>query len=94
VPRAEAPVIQSYGTVETGRRLILDEARPVSRMEAERGDEGTHDRLVGQVIRTNALESWFVGTTSRCDRRGERWWSVDQIGLGAVCKPQFWSRGK
>jgi starvation-inducible DNA-binding protein len=41
--------------------LLLEEARPVAREAAERGDDGTNDLIVSDVIRKNALQSWFVG---------------------------------
>ena len=41
--------------------MVLTEARPLAREAAERGDEGTNDLIVSQLIRTNELESWFVG---------------------------------
>jgi len=41
--------------------IILQEARPLAREAAERGDDGTNDLIVSQVVRTNELQSWFVG---------------------------------
>jgi len=40
--------------------FVLAEARPLAREAAERGDDGTNDLLVSQVIRTHELQSWFV----------------------------------
>lgn len=40
--------------------LILDEARPLAREATERGDDGTNDLIVSQLIRTNEMQSWFV----------------------------------
>jgi starvation-inducible DNA-binding protein len=40
--------------------FILLEARPMARESASLGDEGTNDLIVGQVVRTNELQSWFV----------------------------------
>jgi hypothetical protein len=34
---------------------------PLAREAAERGDDGTNDLIVSQVVRTNELRSWFVG---------------------------------
>ncbi|KIQ31501.1 DNA polymerase [Variovorax paradoxus] len=54
------------GTVDQLRRLvdahefILLEARPLSREAAAAGDEGTNDLIVGQVVRGNELQSWFI----------------------------------
>ncbi len=41
--------------------FILVEARPLAREAAERGDDGTNDIIVSQVVRLNELQSWFVG---------------------------------
>jgi starvation-inducible DNA-binding protein len=34
---------------------------PLAREAAERGDDGTNDVIVGAIIRTNELQSWFLG---------------------------------
>lgn len=39
---------------------MLQEARPLAHEAAERGDDGTNDLIVSQVVRTNELQSWFV----------------------------------
>ncbi len=36
-------------------------ARPLAREAAERGDDGSNDLIVGQVVRLNELQSWFIG---------------------------------
>ena len=41
--------------------VILGDARPLAREAAKRGDEGTNDLMVSEIIRTNELQSWFVG---------------------------------
>lgn len=41
--------------------FVLSEARPLAREAADRGDDGTNDLIISQVVRTNELESWFVG---------------------------------
>jgi starvation-inducible DNA-binding protein len=41
--------------------LILIEARALAREAAERGDDGTNDLLVSQVVRSNETQSWFIG---------------------------------
>ena len=40
--------------------LIIDEAREAARAAAARGDDGTNDLLVSDVLRTNELQVWFV----------------------------------
>ena len=39
---------------------ILIQAREGARKAAERGDEGTNDLLVSDVIRTNEMQVWFL----------------------------------
>ena len=41
--------------------VVLKETRTMARQAAAAGDDGTNDLLVGQVIRTNELQVWFVG---------------------------------
>ena len=40
--------------------FVLEEARPMARDAAARGDEGTNDLIVSQVIRGNEQQCWFV----------------------------------
>jgi starvation-inducible DNA-binding protein len=40
--------------------FLLQEARPLARDAATAGDDGTNDLIVGQVVRGNELQSWFV----------------------------------
>jgi starvation-inducible DNA-binding protein len=63
---ARAPRGREHATSQLRRLLdaheiVLQEARPLAREAAERGDDGTNDLLVSQVVRTNELQSWFVG---------------------------------
>ena len=41
--------------------IVLKEARTMARIASVEGDDGTNDLLVSGVIRTNELQSWFVG---------------------------------
>jgi starvation-inducible DNA-binding protein len=41
--------------------IVLREARSMARIAAEKGDDGTNDLLVSDVIRTNELQTWFIG---------------------------------
>src|SRR5262245_47417998 len=56
---AETPVQQLRGLLDA-HEFLLNEARPLAREAAERGDDGTNDLIVSDVIRTNELQSWFV----------------------------------
>jgi starvation-inducible DNA-binding protein len=40
--------------------FLLQEARPLAREAATAGDDGTSDLIVGQVVRGNEQQSWFV----------------------------------
>lgn len=39
---------------------VLVEARELARAASDRGDDGTNDLLVSQVVRGNELQSWFI----------------------------------
>jgi starvation-inducible DNA-binding protein len=41
--------------------VVLREARSMARIAAEKGDDGTNDLLVSSVVRTNELQTWFIG---------------------------------
>jgi starvation-inducible DNA-binding protein len=40
--------------------IVLKEARAMARIAAEHGDDGTNDLIVGQVVRRNEQQAWFV----------------------------------
>ena len=40
--------------------VILFEARGMARQAAEVGDDGTNDLLIGDVVRSNELQVWFI----------------------------------
>lgn len=56
----ELPVAELSGLV-IAHELILTEARALAKEAAERGDDGTNDLLVSQIVRGNERQSWFVG---------------------------------
>ena len=61
VPRgAESPTDQLTGLLDA-HELLLTEARPLAREAADRGDDGTNDIIVSDLIRTNDPQAWFVG---------------------------------
>jgi starvation-inducible DNA-binding protein len=41
-------------------QVVLKEARTMARRAGERGDEGTNDLIVSDIIRTNELQVWFI----------------------------------
>lgn len=56
--REEVPV--QISRLLHAHEVVLKEARTMARLAAERGDEGTNDLLVSDVIRRNELQVWFV----------------------------------
>src|SRR6201990_772609 len=56
--REEAPV--QISRLLHAHEIVLKEARTMARRAAERGDDGTNDLLVSDVIRRNELQVWFV----------------------------------
>ena len=60
-PRGREHVVDQLRRLVDAHELILGEARPLAREAAERGDDGTNDLIVSQVVRTSELQSWFVG---------------------------------
>ena len=55
----EEPPVQLARLLE-GHEIILQAARPLAREAAERGDDGTNDLLVSDVVRTNEMQVWFL----------------------------------
>jgi starvation-inducible DNA-binding protein len=56
--REEVPV--QISRLLHAHEIVLKEARTMARQAAERGDDGTNDILVSNVIRTNEMQVWFV----------------------------------
>jgi starvation-inducible DNA-binding protein len=59
-PRGRESVPNQLRRLLDAHEIVLQEARPLAREAAERGDDGTNDLIVSQVVRTNELQSWFV----------------------------------
>src|SRR5437879_8069520 len=55
----EEPAVQISRLLHA-HEIVLKEARTMARLAAERGDEGTNDLIVTDVIRGNELQVWFV----------------------------------
>ena len=59
-PRGREDVqVQLFRLVQA-HEIILGEAREAARAASERGDDGTNDLLVSEVVRTNEMQVWFV----------------------------------
>jgi starvation-inducible DNA-binding protein len=66
-PRGRESVGAQLKRLLDAHEFVLQEARPLAREAAERGDDGTNDLLVSQVVRTNELQSWFIHEQSQDD---------------------------
>jgi starvation-inducible DNA-binding protein len=56
--REEVPI--QISRLLHAHEIVLEEARTMARRAAERGDDGTNDLIVSDVIRQNELQVWFV----------------------------------
>lgn len=55
----ESPPVQLSRLI-AAHELIIVEARKAARRAEELGDDGTNDMLVGDIVRTNELQAWFL----------------------------------
>ncbi len=60
VPAGREPVPVQISRLLNAHELVLREARTMAHIAAEKGDDGTNDLLVSDVIRTNELQVWFI----------------------------------
>src|SRR5262245_1390251 len=59
-PRGREEVPVQISRLLHAHEIVLEEARTMARLAAERGDDGTNDLIVSDVIRSNELQVWFV----------------------------------
>jgi len=59
-PRGREEVPVQLSRLLEAHEQILKEARGYAKAADERGDDGTNDLLVSDVIRTNELQVWFI----------------------------------
>jgi starvation-inducible DNA-binding protein len=59
-PRGRENVLAQLRRLLDGHETLA-EARPLARQASEHGDDGTNDLIVSEIVRTNELQSWFVG---------------------------------
>jgi len=72
-PRGRERAADQLRRLLDAHEIVLEDARPLAREAAERGDEGTNDLMVSQVVRLNELQSWFVAEHLQAqDDRAER----------------------
>jgi starvation-inducible DNA-binding protein len=90
VPRGREAVAVQMSRLLHAHEIILKEARAMARQAAEAGDDGTNDLLVSDVIRTNEMHVWFLGSMSsrgRCrgDGHPSPWWPQRDLADRLVC---------
>jgi starvation-inducible DNA-binding protein len=56
--REEAPI--QISRLLHAHEIVVKEARAMARRAAEGGDDGTNDLLVGQIVRQNEQQTWFL----------------------------------
>ncbi len=59
-PKGREDVAMQLFRLLQAHELIIDASREAARAAAARGDEGTNDLLVSDVLRANELQVWFV----------------------------------
>jgi starvation-inducible DNA-binding protein len=59
-PSGVESAIDQLRRLVDAHEFLLQEARPLAREAAAAGDDGSNDLIVGQVVRRNELQSWFV----------------------------------
>lgn len=56
--REEVPVVISR--LLDAHQIIIRECREIAERSTKRGDQGTNDMIVSQVLRPNELQAWFL----------------------------------
>jgi starvation-inducible DNA-binding protein len=59
-PKGREPAAVQLSRLLHAHEIVLEEARAMARNAAAKGDDGTNDLLVSNVIRTNEMQVWFV----------------------------------
>jgi starvation-inducible DNA-binding protein len=59
-PRGREEVPVQVSRLLHAHEIVIKEARTMARIASERGDDGTNDVIVSEIIRTNELQVWFV----------------------------------
>ena len=59
-PKGREDVPTQLSRLLHAHEVVLEEARAMARAADERGDLGTNDLLVSEVVRTNEAQVWFV----------------------------------
>lgn len=59
-PKGREAVPAQISRLLEAHEIILKQCRQAARDAAERGDDGTNDLLVSDVVRTHELQVWFL----------------------------------
>jgi len=59
-PRGREEVPVQVSRLLHAHEIVIKEARTMARIASERGDDGTNDLIVSEIIRTNERQVWFV----------------------------------
>ena len=59
-PRGREEVPVQISRLLTAHQIVIQGAHAAARKATEMGDDGTNDLLVGDVLRTNELQVWFL----------------------------------
>jgi len=59
-PKGREDVPVQLSRLLHAHEVVLEEARAMARLAANRGDDGSNDLIVSDVIRRNELQVWFV----------------------------------
>jgi starvation-inducible DNA-binding protein len=59
-PRGRETVPVQLSRLLDAHQIVIRQTRTLARRASERGDDGTNDLLVSDVLRTNELQVWFV----------------------------------
>jgi starvation-inducible DNA-binding protein len=60
VPKGRESVPVQISRLLHAHQIVLKEARAMAEIAADRGDDGTNDVIVSELIRTNELQVWFI----------------------------------
>ena len=59
-PRGREEVPVQLSRLLDAHQVIIGESRKLARLASTLGDDGTNDLVVGEVLRTNELQVWFL----------------------------------
>ena len=63
-PRGREEVPVQLSRLLNAHRTIIRQTRQLAQRAVEVGDDGTNDLLVGEKLRTNELQAWFLSDHS------------------------------